>query len=482
MAGQSRHQQSGSTAGAGLETRPNAGWLSRTDPALFRRIRCLPWVKDGLTGTERRMADLLLPAAGESAEATYLLVSMPIVQRPGPGSLEALTAFKNHLNHRPELAAAIFRHSRINGAITPDNALLIAATLPPAALGNNATALEILDQPDHQIRERRIGINCHSIRLAVISPGEPPRNTMIQDEQVLRNAADFMQTPPPLTAAVIYHSPTPLSLNEAENHSAPILLNPTDEAPQPHCPGYRLRTLTHEMAHYWWRSNRPWLDEVICDTIAETFAASRHNRPLQATRYADYAAGQRLMMEIRRAAGPLAFAAGLRNIYLENDANRHTAGLRELIKQFPKQGDTIRNAFATGAFAPPPTGVPEWRHHQSGITFIPAHGFVSATDGHEAVPESPPSAEERNPPPRMLRFSAGNAGEPTAFTATHYGPDHFPYRSITFAIHPAGKPAYITQAASIGPEPGRPWTPGTHRTIISAPDQPNLAQYAFEVR
>ena len=94
--------------------------------------------------------------------------------------------------------------------------------------------------------------------------------------------------------------------------------------------------------------------------------------------------------------------------------------------------------------------------------------------------KSSPKAGEKPRDPTLISFSCRLKTDAqcatSEFTVTHYGPDGFVYQQFPVTMTGPPPDAETEWLLSVGPEPGRPWATGIHRTVISTEEGKTAAE------
>ena len=529
---------------AGYGELPKAAALSRQNPAAAQALQALPWVADGVAMAERAAAAALVNLAMGPEPLLWDLLEKPWV---------------NQVDHFPELATALTALQGI-AAIEPAAARRIAAmpflnTLAPA----DVAALESLAQlavADRETFEQTLahpalagGIDAEAAKVAAVWAGVHRHNpallsrllngeSVALEERVIdlpqsgpltlaiirlepgnsgsmdllaaavRFAADYIEEPfPRRYVALLFASAVP-DYSAGANFGTHIAVRPEYDNP---AAGGALaeggiaqsggRALAHEVAHYYWADNAPWLDEGAAELLAALFVASRWGDNPQPNHYpcagaaglrdlaaaADYAwgaagdqcpyaLGERLFLDLYRALGAADFREGFRHLYREVDGGGATgiAAVRQAFSGVdPAAKERVERiidrwhngadpadwrlpADSTAAVADLPAINGRIKRAYLSLTpgGKPAHRF-SATAAGDWAWLNLEYAYHFDGPPRELELEI-----------VEYFADGFAYRRARDVVTLTAQGSGGWRRYSVGPGPGRPWAAGRHWVLV----------------
>ena len=473
---------------------PQARWLRQADPELHRALSRLPWIEDGLNPAEAKAVAVLNAVHLEADRSIARSIArMPFFTRLEPGGLEALTSLHYLLTKDRAAADRILKHPRMARGITAADAPLVAG-IHPAAKNAPRIADKLLAMTPEDVPERTITLNGRPVRLAVISPENGCEDVLPALEQEMRDAQSFMHAPLPATAVFALLAEAAPPGASAFNCGSCIVVSP--ETAGPDKPRWFNHALAHEILHFWWLGNAPWLDEGLCNVIAETTASSRigqqpHPTVYQAwpehsaesldrarqPNYGDsYAIGERFFLDLLNRAGRVRFQEAANRLYGIGQAEGKPLGIQQTLEAFHEQREAAELAYRKGGQpAPPPAR--GWDPAGAGLKAK----NLQLTEGQPGkAMKSPPKAGEKPRTPTLIRFSCrlktDTQSATSKFTVTHYGPDGFAYQRFPVTMTGPPPDAEAEWLLSVGPEPGRPWAPGIHQTVISTEEGKTAAE------
>lgn len=401
-------------------------------------------------------------------QAAAAIHSMPFLNpTPHPGAFEAtLSLLQLTLIQSDTLRQAI------QDPITPDDIPRIAA-LYNAQLadpqGDTSLVQKLLSPGQTVTQEAR---DRHGARFAIVRPADarPQPDTMphlINAAQVCRS---LFNRPLPATAVIAL-------IAEAQNHGphagnaiSSIILHPDIETPGKALNQNARPTLAHETAHFYWRHNRPWINEGLAELAG--IIADHPQIPSHPNRYPSaqitspaqleiqntpaeaedqYSIGQRFFIRLLNQTGLPAFQRAIGNLH--DRSRNHRLSLRHIRQAFPKHRDLITGLYLNG---PTPT-----------FPVIPPADpnpplAVLRTD----LLLSPPAAETAELPTPALAVH-GICRRQDQLVISQFGPDGLRYSRGSLTISP--QPQYLEETIIIpaGPPQGKPWKPGEHLILIA---------------
>ena len=531
---------------AGYAELPNAAILARQNPAAAQAIQALPWIADGITAAERETAaalvnlvivsepllrDLLAKpwvnrvdnfpelaaaltalqgiAARREPAAARRIAAMPFLNTLEPADGAALESLAQLAAADRETFARVIDHPALAGGID-DDAAKVVSVLAGVQQTNPNLLPRLLNWEQVTIEERTIELSgARPLTLAIIrldpgAAGHPGSMDLLA--AAVRFIADYMGEPLPVRYVALLFAEAVPDYSAGANFGTHIVVRPQYDSPAADYPARsRGRAIAHEVAHYYWAGNAPWLDEGAAEALAALFTVShgggnpRPNhypcaeaagiRDLAAADYArgaaggqcPYALGERLFLDLRRALGADNFQRGFRRLYRARAAGGGNAtGITAVRRAFAGE-DFVAGSAAQGRAQqvierwyggaelsegplPDPTAA---------IADLPAingrirRAYLSLTPG------GPPSH----------RFSAAAAGDwawlnleysyhfsgppqELELTVVEYFADGFPYRQVRDAVTLPAPGGGGWRRYSVGPGPGRQWASGRHWVLV----------------
>ena len=318
--------------------------------------------------------------------------------------------------------------------------------------------------------------------------------------------ADYMGEPLPVRYVALLFADAVPDYSAGANFGTHIAVRPQYDTPAADYPARKSgRAIAHEVAHYYWAGNAPWLDEGAAEVLAALFAAShwggspRPNhypcaeaagiRDLAAADYArgaaggqcPYALGERLFLDLRRALGAADFQRGFRRLYRGLAAGGgNETGIAAVRRAFAGDGlaagpaaqDLARQIIerwyggaelSDGPLPDPTAAVEDLPEINGRIRRVylsltpggpPAHRFSVAAAGDWAW--------------LNLEYSYHFAG-PTQelnLEVVEYFADGFPYRQVRDVVTLPAPGGSGWRRYSVGPGPGRQWAAGRHWVLV----------------
>lgn len=531
---------------AGYAELPNVVILGRQNPAAAQAIQALPWIADGVMAAERESAAALVNLAIVSEPLLRDLLAKPWVNRAAnfPELAAALTALQGMaalrepaaarriaampflntlepadvaaLESLAQLASAdretfkqVIDHPALAGGIGDDMAPVVSV-LAGVQQTNPALLPRLLNFERVAVEERTIDqpgagpLTLVILRLGPGAAGHPGSMDLL--ETAVRFVSDYMGEPLPVRYVALLFAEAVPDYSAGANFGTHIAVRPQYDSPAADYPARnRGRAIAHEVAHYYWADNAPWLDEGAAEALAALFAAAHgggNPRPnhypcagvsgikdLAAADYArgaaggqcPYALGERLFLDLRRALGADSFRRGFRRLYQELAAGGGNAtGIAAVRRAFAGDGldagpaaqDRARQIIErwhsgaelsawplpdpTAAVADLPLINGRIRRVYLSLTpgGPPSHRFSASAAGDWAW--------------LNLEYSYHFSGPPQELNleVVEYFADGFPYRQVRDVVTLPAPGGGGWRRYSVGPGPGRQWAAGRHWVLV----------------
>ena len=529
---------------AGYAELPKAAALSRQNPAAALAIQTLPWVADGIVAVERASAAALVNLARGPEPLLWDLLDKPWVNKVDhfPELATALTALQGIAAIEPaaarriaampflnalepadaaaleslaQLAAAdretfgrILAHPSRAGGIDDDIAK-VAAVWAGVHRHNPALLNRLLNGEPVRLEERVIDLpqsGPTTLAILRLGPGNPGSMDLLA--AAVRFAADYMGAALPRRYIALLFAAAVPDYSAGANFGTHIAVRP--EYDRPAAGGVLTegglsldsgRALAHEVAHYYWAGNAPWLDEGAAELLAALFTADQGGgnpqpnyypcagaaglRDLAAADYAlgepgdqcPYALGERLFLDLYRALGAADFRDGFRRLYRELSTEGGATGIAAVRRAFsgvdPAAQERVERitdrwhngadpvdwrlpADATAAVAELPAINGRINRAYLALTpgGKPAHRF-SATAAGDWAWLNLEYAYHFSGPPRELELEV-----------VEYFADGFAYRRARDVVTLTAQGNGGWRRYSVGPGPGRQWAVGRHWVLV----------------
>ena len=239
----------------------------------------MPWTTDGLSHAEESLIEQLLFLYVENTTPAALsLLDMPFLQTADPGDLQAVTALarlsqEHELIFQQVLNHPTFSSTGITNAWTP-----IISVLPSAA-GNNPTLVPVLlDTEQSHLETQTITTTLSdAITLNIIRTATHfDRESMERLRLTVYHIESFTGIPfPSDTVNMLYAEAIPAGSAGVHYHSG-ITVLPTYDSHHKDPSSI----INHEVAHYYWRGNEPWLNEGLANFITALHQSQGTGKPI----------------------------------------------------------------------------------------------------------------------------------------------------------------------------------------------------------
>ena len=322
----------------------NARWLSHNNPELATRMQNIPWVSDGLNHTESEVIKYLLYLAVEGQHiAVSDIIAMPFLTSVEPADLSALRSIR-HMHHDSQNQYHEFINNPLFTQGITDEWTPIVATLSSPAQYQPELIQKLLNGNQVTLETKHIQLPLSGdVRLDIVRIGSAPARTIRLLEHAVTTAETFMGFPLPTNHIVVLFADVVTPGTAGHNSGSHIAIRPeydvddgSHEAES--LPGH----IAHEVAHYYWSANQPWIDEGLAELTASISEFARNGSTVTATNqpcpYLDtieqlqvrshsandaaytcnYTLGERLFIELYQAYGDMPFRQRLRQLYLSS--------------------------------------------------------------------------------------------------------------------------------------------------------------------
>ena len=387
---------------------PDALLLEREMPQAAADIKALPWVSDGITLPEKDALEPLVSIALDHPDVFNVLIRLPWivdsiteVETAVIVQLDILAYFYEATAERiiqmpfleaidpPDLHAMryfwvfadkawfqqILSHFTQSGGIDEDDIKIIAL------LWSSPSLRSVLLDPDRvedvEVEERIIQLPLSGdVVLTIIRTQPGNAGSMDLLANAVRSAEAFIDEPFPVNYVALFFGENVLRPGAAGTHfGTHIAVLPRYDAVDGGSAASASHVIAHEVAHYYWRGNKSWVDEGASDFTASIAENERIGAPVEATNppcaYAtniadlerltasnritevygcNYSLGERLFLDLYRNLDDSHFRQGLRDLYL---SARHANDLHnpQAVSGISAGIEQVRNAFPPEASA-----------------------------------------------------------------------------------------------------------------------------------
>ena len=307
-------------------------------PEWEQQIRELPWIDDGLLYSEWRAARGLVYVAVYGPDYFPKLMEHSWVaegrNKPAMESLGWLA------RGYPEAYQQVISQPEFRDGMTDQEASVVT-TLRDAARYNPELLTELLDQERVELEERTIELPLTGqVLLTIIRTRPGVSATMDLLENAVRKVEEYMSLPL-LRSQVIYLFEEAVRTGFGGHNAGTHMTSGLKYDSESYSPDRALLHLTHEVAHYYWRSGEPWINEggaefitavqdsaitgwpigyqngscAYFDSIAELEAFDLPDERIP-EHSCNYSLGERVFHDLYKVLGEDTFQTGFRRLYL----------------------------------------------------------------------------------------------------------------------------------------------------------------------
>ena len=229
------------------------------------------WSQDGVSDDEQPTVDALNALRYQDDELFNLVADMPFLRQHHHHDATAVRSLSYITYDDPEAAVRLIDAEHLPEGVTEENAPRISLAYAETLYGGD---------PAHVMYPERLAVTSKDITLAsgstaTIAAARPPaadasRALDAIDDGVRRLNAYLGELPPTTRHFIVNYGGTMPSVARGANLGPSITLEPHHIVDGGH------KWLRHELAHHWFNSNRPWIDEGISQVLADITA---HEQP-----------------------------------------------------------------------------------------------------------------------------------------------------------------------------------------------------------
>ena len=304
-------------------------------------VVALEWMADDVTRPEVRLIEEISYLTYGHPQEAIEIVGMPFLESVEPPDVSAVEALSDMSVFRPLAFEAVMSHPTIKGGITDDMTPAVA-TLDGVARTNRDLVNILLEPGLASVERRTVTLPLSGeVVLTIVRTGPGAARSMDLLEHSVRSVEAYMELPLPTSyVGLLYENAVTGDVAGTNFGTHMAILPEYDVDDGSHEAEFAGPIITHEVAHYYWRSNPDWIDEGVADFIASIVESSLANRPLDASNapcaYASsiaeledltsadaeyaftcsYSLGERLFLDLNRSLGESGFRQGLRQLYL----------------------------------------------------------------------------------------------------------------------------------------------------------------------
>ena len=484
-------------------------WVNRFDGGdVATSVVALAWMQDGVDDLEINAIEQLIFIDHHDAGEALRIVAMPFLETLEPPDISALDSLSALANTRHDDFHRVLSHPTLTNGITDDWAKIVATLYGVSK--NNSDLVDTLLDPDRvTLEERVIELPlAGETHLAIIRTGPGAERSMDLLEHAVRNAEDFMGVPLPTNYVGLLFEKAVSGNSAGTNFGTHVAALPKyDVDDGGHEAEFTGSLIAHEVAHYYWRGNRGWVDEGVADLMGSLSENARAGHPVEVTNYpcayartiaeldtldpargeseytCNYALGERLFIDLYRSMDEDSFREGLRDLYLlsqvadEDEGQDDTKVGIEHLKAAFKGGDAenpIVNTIAARWY----NGTEPY--NVSARDDSPADPRLRTVNGRidraylAAVYKGPPttsfSAQAADDWVWLFLDFSYSVGSDTEvpLELVHYYEDGFEFRrrTVTFTADARHNSSLRSKWLLVGQSPSKLWAPGEYRLHV----------------
>ena len=245
----------------------NLSNLAAVEPSLAARVRDYPWFQDGITEDERWIVGALTRWVDEGVDVPG---TMPFLETLSPAGVAAANALRFLALWAPEGFTRVLEHPAVEDGITEDETVVVS-TLWGVHKTEPDLIETLLDPASVMLENRTITLPlAGEVALTVIRTRDGVERTMDLVEAAVVAVEELMgEALPSQQVTFLFADAVPTTFFGA-HYGTHIALSPrVDSMSMSKEEAYR--PIVHEVAHYYWRGNEPWVNEGVANLL-ETVA------------------------------------------------------------------------------------------------------------------------------------------------------------------------------------------------------------------
>ena len=320
----------------------NLAYVAQGSEAVAELTVEMSWFADGITETELGGGKYLGYIVHDNTAAAERIVEMPFLAAIEPADVAALDALSSLAGHTDEALLQILAHPSLARGIT-DELTPIVATLYGVAKTNPSLTDSLLDPEVVNLERRSITLPLTGdVDLVIVRTTPGAARGMDLLEYSVRALEEIMDRPLPTHYVGLLYGEAVNDGSAGTNFGTHIaILAEYDVDDGSHDAEEGQRTITHEVAHYYWSGNATWINEGVAEFMASVVENRRTGEPLRVVfdpcadarpiielealapdndaddgvHGCNYSLGVRPFVDIYRTLGPDAMWQGLHDLY-----------------------------------------------------------------------------------------------------------------------------------------------------------------------
>ena len=321
-------------------------YLAATSEKVFDSLTKKPWLNnDDFRQAGKVVVDLEY-IAHEDADAAQMLLEMPFLDTLQPADALAVESLSNMAYFYLPSFRRSLNHPAISDGITDEEARIVA--LLDGEYEALASMMSTLFNPAiTTVEERSINLPlAGDVTLAIIRTKPGAARSMDLLESAVRNSEELMGEPFPAAYVPLLFTEAVVGDFSGSHNGSHIAVLPEYDVNDTRFQALIAeRVIFHEVAHYYWRWSRPWLDEGAAEFITAVSEHFRTGRPVGPFNYpcgaahtirrlegrslyaadeayiCDYAVGERFFLNLYQNLEEEIFWYGFRSLYRHAVAN-----------------------------------------------------------------------------------------------------------------------------------------------------------------
>ena len=238
----------------------------------------LPWVQDRRTPQERETYERLTDLIRFNPTLALRVVQMQFLETYEHTDAGAVSALTNLSWYDTSVADDVASHPWLQPGITDDQTVAVALTYGEYLIGSHPAGLLGTSAPRYRTYLATLPL-AGEISITIAADGDPTRasETATQVQADLIWLEEYLDQPMTTANVLLHYSNTVRSPVKGVNVQTSIML----QAGHQNAANYHW--LRHELMHYWFNSNRSFLDEGVSQVLTSLIKAGGRPATLPAT-------------------------------------------------------------------------------------------------------------------------------------------------------------------------------------------------------
>ena len=325
-------------------------WAARYNAEVAEWMLQKHWVRDDITVDEATVIRYLHwmgwyedKPNQEVVETIVQILDMPFLESVAGADAAAVRSLERLEDKDPDALLEIMSRPKIKDGITDDEAKIVAL-LGGTYSYRPQTADALLSGTGVYWEERTIELPLSGeVSLAVVRIRDQSTLSLDFLDHSVRVIEEFMGAALPTTYVALLYDDAVFPGSGGTNFGTHMAMQLLYDVENGHWWDYTPSVIAHEVAHYYWRGNRDWIDEGAADFLGSISEYARNQVPIDVTNNpcasaktigeleamdpdalgtrgfnCNYSLGEQIFLDLYNSLGEHTFRQGFRNLYLKS--------------------------------------------------------------------------------------------------------------------------------------------------------------------